>query len=197
MKSAIMVLALVYLLAVSVSAPSLARAADDIPLLFPSQDEKSVELQIADYLESKGMHVTRQVLKKNADDVYLRLNFGMADTDDYNIKIFVDTTPSAHNKKTHVIDERKIQIRAYPKNIRLKGITKVRQFQGFCNAFQRRYWAPQRVYLDRDNDLVLAWDINIPGDTSPVHCEQVRDAIVRLYSAWKDMHDQLKKEGLI
>ena len=64
------------------------------------------------------------------------------------------------------------------------------------NEFQVGTWAPQRVYLDKDGDLCLAWSLNIPGSSYPVHAEQVADAVVRTAMGWKQLYEHLKASGV-
>jgi hypothetical protein len=153
-------------------------------------DEESIEKRIATYFRER-YDVEAEYLFADENDLYLQYVLSSNDGNYPDLLVYVDSQPSA----TNLVDgeekttERRVTVSAYyvlPDEFKT---TKVRAvLLEKINHWHIGRWVPQRIYLDKDGDIVLESTFNIPGDDYPVHVEIVGDQILRMNSAWQEFY---------
>lgn len=164
--------------------------AQDIPLLFVERDNKSLELAISKYLQQRTSWPVGVAYFDNQKlDAYLNIPFTLEDG--RSVTIYIDTFSSATESK-----ERRINI--YGHFIIPGQMSHERRAATLevLNQHMVDDWMMQRLYLDKADDIAFAWVINIPGKDSPVHAEQVYDAILRTKFSLDKLVGKLRPLGL-
>lgn len=160
-------------------------------LLFVCQDEKTIEIAIADYLErAEGVKARREVAKNDDQDMFLRYTLSPDGVPE--VTVTVDTLVSG--KKDKRITERVIRIvMFYILPEKAKTPEARRKILELNNDWLIRKWMPGRIYIDKDGDIALESFINIPGVKIPVHAEMVNDMLARTLNSWKQYYVELAK----
>jgi len=161
---------------------------DEVVLLFPTNDEGTIEKEIARYLSNKDLNVQLQVNPNDTEDFFITSAWDVGNNP--SIRIIIDTQRSNRDGS-----ERVILLKAWPVSS-ISNADRVR-FLEFINKWMDDSWVPPQLYIDRDNDLAFTWPINVSAPFAPVHAEQVYDALVRMVSSWNNMADKLRQEGLL
>jgi hypothetical protein len=162
-------------------------------LLQVCDDEESLEKRIATYFREQ-YGVEAEYLFAEEDDLYLQYQFTTDDGAFPDMAVFIDSQPSATDEvdgRTTVI-ERRVTVSAYyvlPDEIKTPEVRNILLEQ--INLWHIGRWVPQRIYLDKDGDIVLESAFNIPGDDYPVHAEIIGDQILRMNSAWQEFYGEL------
>jgi len=165
--------------------------AQEIPLLFVEDDQTTVESELVNFLNVRTNWPTQraELGTSQGEDSYWRIPFTLAD--DKEVTIMVDSLPSAQGGS-----ERRIQVYGWIVVEVTENHTRRRDLLELLNTTQRENWSAQRLYLDADGDVAYAWSINIPGKRSPVHAEQVYDAIIRTKIMLDGLSPKLNELGL-
>jgi hypothetical protein len=164
-------------------------------LLQVCNDEESLERRIATYFREK-YDVEAEYLFLDEDDLYLQYHFSSDEGNFPDMAVFVDSQASATNEvdgETRVI-ERRVTVSAYyvlPEEIKTAEVRGALLEQ--INEWHIGRWVPQRIYLDKDGDIVLESTFNIPGDDYPVHAEIVGDQILRMNNAWQEFYGKVSQ----
>jgi len=156
-------------------------------------DEESIEKRIASYFKQQ-YNIEAEYLFAEEDDLYLQYVLSSEDGDYPDILVYIDSQPSATSEvdgQTKVI-ERRVTVSAFyilsdefkTPDVRATLLEKI-------NLWHIGRWVPQRIYLDRDGDIVMESSFNIPGDSYPVHVEIIGDQILRMNSAWREFYSDL------
>lgn len=171
-----------------VSANSL--KAQDIPLLFVEGDEKTLETQIKDFLKERTTWpVELAHFGEGRSDAYVRIPFTL--DDGRTVDILIDSYSSATEGR-----ERRIHVYGYfILNVSL-GTRKRAALLEVLNQHTLDEWMSQRLYIDNDGDIAFAWIINIPGELTPVHAEQIYDAVIRTKFSLDALMPKLRPLGL-
>jgi hypothetical protein len=158
-------------------------------LLYPAQDEASVERKVAAYLKAtEGLEGKIETFEADTSDVYVlyKLTPGNAP----GILVTVDTLVAGKDKDK--VTERTIELAAvYTLADEAKTPAVRQKILELNNSWHQENWTPGRIYLDTDGDLVLETYVNIPGQNTPIHAELVRDALLRIKSAWNEYYPRL------
>jgi hypothetical protein len=171
----------------------LASRAEDLPLLFVTQDESQVEKQIGAYLgDVKGLNVTYRNRGENNEDKFLGVSFNADEAP--SITMIIDTSPSAN--RDGQASERRVKIYSYFTYGIKENHPKRAKVLEVLNLFMTESWSPGRLYLDSDGDVILQSDVNIPGQDYPVHPEMVYDLMSRMVLSWKELYPALVSAGV-
>ena len=147
--------------------------AQDIPLLFVEDDESTTEIEVKRFLDGRtNWDVGLAYFGDLKNDAYLSIPFTLENG--YNTIIYVDTFSSATDS-----NERRLHIYGYFILETVLGTRKRDALLEVLNQHIMDDWMMQRLYLDDDGDIAFNWVINIPGKETPIHAEQVYDAIIR------------------
>ena len=158
-------------------------------LLYPAQDEASVERKIAEYMKDRGnIDATIKYLDKEKKDLYLQYTLDPEGTPKINVG--VDTMVTAR-------DEGKVAKRAvraaafYVLPASAKTPEARRKILELNNTWHQQKWMPGRIYLDKDGDVALETYINIPGTATPIPAAMVADMLLRTNTMWGVYYKQL------
>ena len=173
---------------------STAASTDDDParwLIFVCQDECAIEEQIAQYLKAKdGWDADYKYGGENKDDLWLELRFTEGDAPQ--VRVTIDTFPS--NTQNSKVVERVISVKSwYILPDRLKKRDELDKILRFNNEYMVGHWMPMRIVLDKDDDIMIQSVINICAENVPLHCENVRDIVIRQVMGWADYYPKLKE----
>ncbi len=161
-------------------------------MLRVTQDESSMELQLAEYLEATEGWFCRKIDNPaGGDDVILQFPFKLGDGIP-KVDLLIDTSPSAteHGQVT----ERAVRVWFWHElPDEAKDYDTRQKVLELNNRWMQEHWAPARIVIDPDGDLIFETWVNVPGEDAPMHAEAVRDAVIRLLSAWKDYSGQLRR----
>lgn len=178
------------MLAVIINLFSVRVQAQDIPLLFVEEDELSVELEVKRFLDERtNWNVSVAYYGDQRSDAYLSIPFTLEGG--FETVIYVDSFSSATDSR-----ERRLHIYGYFILNTVLGTRKRAALLEVLNQHAIDDWMIQRLYLDDDGDIAFNWVINIPGKETPVHAEQVYDAIIRTKFSLDKLLPKLKPLGL-
>lgn len=164
-------------------------SADD--LIFVVQDETAVEQQIKAYFERKEYKCTMIFLGENEDDGVLQVPWGLDPEPD--LDVYVDTLIAARDGDD--VTERVIRVFAWYKLPEaLKTPEARRRILELNNQYMEEKWAPARIVIDKDGDILLETFVNIPAQKVPIHAEMINDVMLRLLNGWGNYWEVLKKE---
>ena len=164
--------------------------AQDIPLLFVEDNEKSLEVQIKKFLDERtSWPVEMAYFGEGRADAYLSIPFTLEDG--RRVEIYVDSFSSATEGR-----ERRIHVYGYLILENTLGTRKRAALLEVLNQHAVDDWMSQRLYLDQDDDIAFAWVVNIPGKDTPIHAEQIYDAIIRTKFSLDGLMPKLRPLGL-
>jgi hypothetical protein len=160
-------------------------------LLHVCQDEKSMEMQIARYIERRN-DVKPEITAFPEDENDLYLRYHIESDSGAEMSVVVDTVVSNSDDDTGRTTERAIRIVGYyvlPESAKTpEARAKLLELN---NGFMNEYWSPGSVLLDEDGDVSFDTTINIPHSSVAVHAEMVSDALQRMVGAWEVYYEQL------
>lgn len=192
MKFICSTLLMLWLLTISVL-PVLAE--EDVPLIFLSNSDSEVEIEIGKYLNSRGWSPIIKRKKKNFDDAYLVYHFHNKDLDE-NTTITIDTTTYRTQTETGEILTKRIKFFAYQRDAKArvakKNFPKVLQW---VNERAKRNWAPGRCYIDGDDDLVVD-SLILLNKNAPIHAYQIYEHLKFFESTTQKFYSEARKAGL-
>ena len=196
-RSVVQVAGVVVVLAWLFCSLSPAAAADDVAaeyLLFPCEDESTVEQQIGKYLEKRReWKIQYELIGDEKDDLILRIGFSTEDEIVKSKQIIIDTQVTGQDGGQTT--ERAIRVFVFVSVPEAFQNARSRQaLLEFTNNFMDKQWSPGRVCIDQDFDLLFETWVNIPSRSTPVHCEMIYDAAVRLLMAIDEYMDQLAED---
>jgi hypothetical protein len=175
-------------------APSttVAQEFDASGLIFVSQDESSIEETIADYIEAAhGARAGRHMSGPNNDDLVLTYTISPGG-DIPKLKMMIDTMVSGRTRDDNKVTSRVIKVFAYYKVDDLNKSAALRnEVRKLNDRVMGERWLPHRVHLDKENDIVMAAYINIPGSNYPAHAEMVHDLLTRMIRSWEKYYKEL------
>ncbi len=155
------------------------------------QDESSMEEKIARYLRTeKELKLEETYLDAEKKDKVILMGWaGGQDAPEF--KIFIDTQATARTPDGRVA-ERMIRIKGIiilPKSA--KTFAARQRILELNNRFLQKVWAPDRVLLDSDGDVVFETSLNsLPG--APVSLLTIDDALFRMLKSRKNYYKQLR-----
>lgn len=172
------------------SSAAWAQNTQDIPLLFVENDEKSLEVQVQKFLDERtNWPVELAYFGEGRTDAYVLIPFTL--DDGRSVNIYVDSFSSADAGR-----ERRLHVYGYFILENTLGTRKRAALLEVLNQHTIDDWMSQRLYLDKDGDIAFAWVINVPGKDSPIHAEQVYDAIIRTKFSLNALLPKLRPLGL-
>ena len=149
-------------------------------LVFSVNDESTMEEKIGEYLRTvKKLNVSYTYAKSDPSDLILKIHFTLDPKPD--VMLNVDTLSSSRDGT-----ERCITVRAWyilPDRFK-KSASDMDRIRRYNERFMEKYFAPERVYVDKDDDLAMSCYLNVPGKDTPVHAEFVADLVARMAGAW-------------
>ncbi len=160
-------------------------------MLGVAPDESLLEEKIEQYLAGRAQwQAERRYLDEAKTDLALAYRLPLTlDPDGPTLMVLVDTQPSAGGDE---VTERAISISSFlvlpDEHKTPETLARIRQYN---NDWLQRKWAPDRVFLDRDDDVQFETWVNIPAAETPVHAELVYDAIARMRSGFTEYSDGL------
>jgi hypothetical protein len=160
-------------------------------LLYPEQDESSVETKIAAYLKEKDG--TNAVMANIGDDATDLVCLYAAPTKP-RLLIAVDTHIAGVNRQTRKVTARSVEVSGHyilpdsAKTPVLRG-----RLLDLVNTWHQAHLAPGHICLDRKGDLELTTHVIIPSPDVPIHAEVVRDSVYRMVVLWSDFYAQVAK----
>lgn len=176
--------------AVSVTAQTATGEKADPEPLTVVQDESAVEKRIRAYLLRQDYVVHTEYLDEEMEDLVLLLTFG-GEEGVPDITFEIDTFSTAHDDS-----ERGIRIMAlYELPDKAKTPAERRKILEINNEYMREKWAPDRIYLNGNGDIVLQSSLNMLSEGGPVHLANVEDLLVRAAIGWKDYWTKLRMEA--
>ena len=179
----------------TLSGVSWVSAAEKPVLLFPADSGKVHENIIGDYCRDvEGWKLRYELYKGDANDVILRIAWDLGDIPDITVK--VDSRVSGRNRETNAVMSNRIKLWAYMKYGIGKDHPRRAETLEVLNSIAATKVWPQRVFLDKDGDVVLEAHIVISGKDVPVHPGQVAYEIRRMATGWKYVYAALKKAGI-
>ena len=163
-------------------------------LLFVCQDESTIEENIAAYIEAKhGVQARRSFSGPNKDDLVLTYTISPGG-DTPELKVLVDTMISGRAREGGEVKSRMVKIFSFYKSDAVRSNESLRtEVLKLNDQFMKERWLPHRLYLDKDNDIVMESCINIVGADTPIHAEMVHDTLARLVGSWKEYYSRLSK----
>lgn len=159
-------------------------------LVFSVNDESTMEEKIGEYLRSvKKLNVSYTYAKSDPSDLILKIHFTLDPKPD--VMINVDTMSASRDGSERCITVRSWYIvpDRYKKNA--ASMDKIRRFN---ERFMEKYFVPERVYCDKDDDIAMACYLNVPGKDTPVHAEFVADLVARVAGSWKQYFQSFREE---
>jgi hypothetical protein len=160
------------------ASPSPAPVTSGAAWLEVARDESSLERRIQDYLKAKGLAADTN---EKSEDLRLWLAYAAGEAPAYDLAI--DTLSSARDGT-----ERVVQINLFSKQI--IDASRYDEVLRRLNEYHRLHWHGT-FHVDRDNEIVGQWHLNIPGAGYPLHLELVYDAVQRLTMAWPALYKEL------
>ncbi len=158
-------------------------------LLYPAQDERSVETTIARYIKQK-MNIKADVKFLDDDMSDLAIYYPILPREAPHLQVKIDTMSA--RKEADRIVERVIVLTAYYVMPDAAETPETRQkILEVSNEYMLKYWIPDRIMLDRDGDIVIQTLINIADKNAPIHCEAVVDGLTRMLSGWSSYYEML------
>jgi len=158
-------------------------------LLYPVQDESSVETTIARYIKQK-MNIKADVKFLDDDMSDLAIYYPILPRDAPHLQVRIDTMSA--RKKADRIVERVIILKAYYVMPDAAKTPETRQkILEASNEYMLKYWIPDRIILDRNGDIVIQTLINIADKNAPIHCEAVVDGLTRMLGGWSSYYEML------
>ena len=158
-------------------------------MLYPVQDESSLERKIANYIKAKSkVEAVYKFFGEKNDDLYLQ--YTLIPQGAPRVRLAVDTMVSGRQQGR--VSERVIKVSTYyvlPASAKTPEAR--RKILELNNTWHQKKWMPGRVFIDTDGDIAMETFVNIPGADTPVHAELIRDIILRTNSVWSEYYKQL------
>ncbi len=162
-------------------------------LLFPAQDESSVELKIAKYLKEK--EGTDAVMVNIADSgTDLVCMYAVDPTVGPRLIVVIDTHVARLDKETGKVTARCVEVSGHyelPDSVKTSAAQA--KLLEYMNSWHQNHFAPGHICLGKDGNLELATYIVIPSPEVPVHAEMVRDSLYRTTVVWGEFYAQMAK----
>ena len=158
-------------------------------LLFPAQDESSVETKIAKYIKKKrGVQAEVKFIDEAMSNLAIYYPSGGGEIPRIKVRINSQSAAKVDGK----ITERVVFVSAwYVMPTASKKPEVRRKILEVNNQYMTKYWIPDHITLDSDGDIQLQTMINISDQKAPVHCEAVLDSIMRLANGWQTYYKLL------